>query len=445
MTAHDRSTPRLEIWLAEEGAELTPDYLGDVLARTTTIRQRPAWASLERWLPMTTTLDRARAVNIPPAVRYALIAALIAIVALAGLVLYAGQRHAVPAPFGVARNGHIAYVSNGDVYTFDPVSGATTRLTSDAAIDDQPTFSLDGTRLAFRRGATFKGAPAEDIVVANADGSNPILITPSPIRDRAYGLEWAPDGRSLLVGVPAAGEVRLYDTSVRKEPKVIARDAFVPPSPFQPPNGTGVLLGQGMPDGGKRWFVHDLATGADTTLAVAHDPSAPRWSPDGTRVVFVDSVPTGDDTHLLFIVDARGTDAHRATKEAATWAELDPVWSPDGTRIAFTRLENVGSWSVRPVGIVDVATGVVTGVGPLPRDVRAAHPSAGDATAGTQETFNVDWSPDGRWLLAMGLDADGHLVLIDTATGDDRVLDAIGRPQSDRPATAGQAWQRTVP
>src|SRR4051794_17225894 len=107
MTARDGFVPLLETWLAGEGVELTPDYLADVLDRSVATGQRPPWASLERWLPMTTTLDRARAVNIPAAVRYALIAALVAVVAIAALVLYAGQRHPVPPPFGPAANGRI--------------------------------------------------------------------------------------------------------------------------------------------------------------------------------------------------------------------------------------------------------------------------------------------------------------------------------------------------
>ena len=43
----------------------TPDYLTDILGRTARTRQRPAWASLERWLPMDLATPRAATARIP--------------------------------------------------------------------------------------------------------------------------------------------------------------------------------------------------------------------------------------------------------------------------------------------------------------------------------------------------------------------------------------------
>lgn len=44
---------QLAAWLAEEAGARNPDYLGEVLQRLDEVGQRRAWASLERWLPMT--------------------------------------------------------------------------------------------------------------------------------------------------------------------------------------------------------------------------------------------------------------------------------------------------------------------------------------------------------------------------------------------------------
>ena len=57
MTQHDGFDRTLSAWLDEQAGHGTPTYLGDVLARTIRTRQRPAWSSLERWLPVQMTFS----------------------------------------------------------------------------------------------------------------------------------------------------------------------------------------------------------------------------------------------------------------------------------------------------------------------------------------------------------------------------------------------------
>ena len=56
MTTRDTFGRDLSQWLREEGEHRVPDHLAEVLVRSAATRQRPWWASLERWLPMQTTL-----------------------------------------------------------------------------------------------------------------------------------------------------------------------------------------------------------------------------------------------------------------------------------------------------------------------------------------------------------------------------------------------------
>ena len=58
MTTNDAFERNLSIWLHEDAEHHVPDHLEEVLQRTATARQRPAWSSLERWLPMDTTFRR---------------------------------------------------------------------------------------------------------------------------------------------------------------------------------------------------------------------------------------------------------------------------------------------------------------------------------------------------------------------------------------------------
>ena len=75
-------------WLDVQAGRGSPDYLDETLARTTRTRQRPWWASPERWLPVQTTL------RLAPAPRVAwLLAVLALVIALGAAVLVIGSRH----------------------------------------------------------------------------------------------------------------------------------------------------------------------------------------------------------------------------------------------------------------------------------------------------------------------------------------------------------------
>ena len=80
MTRTTASTASLSPWLHDDAAFRVPDHLDEVLSVTRETRQRPAWSSLERWLPVDTTF-RPRLFSVPRAGRLAMVAALILLAA----------------------------------------------------------------------------------------------------------------------------------------------------------------------------------------------------------------------------------------------------------------------------------------------------------------------------------------------------------------------------
>ncbi len=124
MTLNDGFERTVSDWLEEDAGRGAPGYLDEVLARTTRTRQRPAWSSLERWLPVQTTL---RLVPVPRLAWLLVIVGLIA--ALGAAVLLVGSRSRLPAPFGPAANGSIVYgTESGDILAYDPVTGTTSSI-----------------------------------------------------------------------------------------------------------------------------------------------------------------------------------------------------------------------------------------------------------------------------------------------------------------------------
>ena len=211
MTTRDGFTRLLDTWLAEEGVQTTPDYLDRVLDRTSTTRQRPAWLSPGRWLPVDTTVNP-RAYSIPPAARYALIAALLIAARRRGaIVLFAGsQRHRVPAPFGPAANGLIYFDVDGKIITAKP--DGTGRQTIDLGGDaSAPYLSPDGTKFAFVLTDPLQVA-GDTMRVADADGSHQLTVSGhvSLDLDPTFNPTWSPDSTRLAFASFSEGRSQLF-------------------------------------------------------------------------------------------------------------------------------------------------------------------------------------------------------------------------------------------
>ena len=96
MTQRDDLDQMLSGWLDDPYTPPAPEYLGQVLERTRRTRQRPAWASLERWLPMA---DKVLQPTTSPPLRAAwlLIIALLLVALVAGVAIV-GSRLLTPSP-----------------------------------------------------------------------------------------------------------------------------------------------------------------------------------------------------------------------------------------------------------------------------------------------------------------------------------------------------------
>ena len=149
MTTRDDFDRQLTAWLAADAPPSEPEpLLGQVLARTARTRRRPAWRIPERWIPMSTiTTPVGRASADPVASRRARRAA--------------GRRarrrrscsspapsDTLPAPFGVAVNGHLSYSAERRHHDHRFADGqrAQGRSISGPEQDFGPLYNLTGDR-----------------------------------------------------------------------------------------------------------------------------------------------------------------------------------------------------------------------------------------------------------------------------------------------------------
>ena len=167
MNQRDDLDRMLRTWLDDPFTLPAPGYLGEVLDRTRQMRQRPSWASLERWLPMSIALRRS---FVPMPAVLAMIGLLIVLAILASLSLVpflAG----VLGPTGTASApGLIAFTRDGDIYVADSEPGSEPRaIVSGPTEDVGPLWSPDGRQLLF-----FRIAPeGETPMLTDADGPSP--------------------------------------------------------------------------------------------------------------------------------------------------------------------------------------------------------------------------------------------------------------------------------
>jgi Tol biopolymer transport system component len=417
MTYNDGFDRTVSEWLTDQAGHSRPDYLDEVLSRTTRTRQRPAWSSLERWLPVLSTTRFA------PVPRMAwLLVVLGLVLALAATAVFIGSRtKPLPPPFGMTGNQTLLYsAADGDIYALDAATNEAHPLITGPTTDRLPSLSPDGTMVVFNRQES--ELVSSTAMVANADGSNIRVLS-----DRAHGLSWmawSPDSARLAVVGTVDGVLGIWILAPDATPSLVTSQQEYPTvpayfnEPLWRPNGHElVFLGNYMdnvsPVG--LYLIQTDGKGLRTILEPTVPGLAqPALSPDGTRVAY--SVLNGDQGELHVVNVDTGEDA--VIPFTGTRSDLRPRWSPDGTRLAFERYK--GDTYHIAVGSVD--GGQVVEIGP-----------AQPANTGGSE---IRFSPDGTKVLAF-YKSDSSSWILDPADGSEvRLSDEIASPLTwQEPAT----------
>lgn len=167
-----------------------------------------------------------------------------------------------------------------DIYTIGPDGAFLSRLTEDAASDNNPSWSPDGSQIAF---SSTRSNNVPEIFIMEADGRNVRKITTTAAGSASLAPAWSPDGSRMLY---------VLQSDSTGERDICSMDA----------DGGNVV--QLTTDGKGNHF--------------------PCWSPDGTQIAFEHT--GSENTADIWIMNADGTNKHSVAP--ARERDAYPAWSP---------------------------------------------------------------------------------------------------------------------
>ncbi|MFQ6055486.1 MAG: PEGA domain-containing protein, partial [Methanosarcinales archaeon] len=234
------------------------------------------------------------------------------------------------------------------------------QLTTNTEIDSNPTWSPDGSKIAF----SSKRAGNFDIWVMDSDGTNKVQLTANATDDLKPA--WSPDGSKIAFSSKRAGNFDIWVMNNDGSNKVqLTTDAAWDSDPVWSPDGSKIAFSSKRAGKFDIWVMDSDGTNKVQLTTDTHFNWAPTWSPNGNKIAF-ESDRSGDFD--IWIMAKDGTNKLQLTTN--TKGDFKPVWSPDGNKIAFVseRSGNSEIWVM-----------------------------AKDGTNKVQLTDNIAWDSDPAW------------------------------------------------
>jgi serine/threonine protein kinase len=231
-----------------------------------------------------------------------------------------------------------------DIYTMRLDGSDLQAITSGTGDERGPSWSPDGTQIAFY------GADADqsnfDIFVVSANGTNLRNLTASPDIDERYPT-WSPDGAQIAFHSNADSDFDIYTIDVASgQQRALTFNTAQDLGPDWSPSGRYIAYHTDQWSSTYQIAVVDVNSLEVHQLTRAEDDinSFPTWSPNGNEIAYN---TIRDNAVNIIIMQADGTGVRALTSSAER--ESFPDWSPDGRYILYQHgPESASSLRVMP-------------------------------------------------------------------------------------------------
>jgi Tol biopolymer transport system component len=301
--------------------------------------------------------------------------------------------------FASNRDGSVAAECNNlacfDIYTMNADGSGTVRLTTTASNDEkQPTWSADGTKVAYytsRHGVW-------QIYTINADGTGETRITNTASNE--YFPDWSPDGSKIAFTSDRNGNNEIYvmnadGTGATRLTTNTAND-------FQPvwmPGGTQLVFTSDRANPGVQaelWVMNADGTNPVQLTSQQGQLAGPRPA----LVTSVTIIPS--DTNIATISGTVQLAAELRDAGNALVGGTAPVWTSSNPAVATVEPTSLDAQSRQAAVVTGVAIGTATITATAPGGAFAtATVTVGAIPAGVEATWtgaqSTDWHTAGNW------------------------------------------------
>jgi len=265
--------------------------------------------------------------------------------------------------------GLISYMGiDGNMYVSDQAGGNLKQLTEDAVIPETqgapvlyyqyPTWSRDGSQLAFMGISANEEQTRSKVIVANMDDDSINEIYTSESEHPIY-LNWSPDNTNLsFISTTVSGQNMILQSVPSTGGERTILDTGSPYYWSWAPDGSVMIVHAGGAAASApqhlAFLSVDPAAETVTEQGLESTPAsfqAPAWSPDGSRIALA---RTSDEKNEIIVTDAAGENP----QSVGTFTNKTAfAWSSDGTRLAYIDGEQaLDAGSIGPLHVVDMET-----------------------------------------------------------------------------------------